>query len=149
MVVILFQVAMIQLLKYGIYVKDIFYLLFMDMKDHHCHRHFHHVETILLQEELILLLWFGRVILRKMIKNLLKILELNLVRMKNKPVVFLLHKVSPQLKDLAQKWDREQVRWNLKEMYHQQNRLEVYSNKELKTRILVKVQLEPVDNKLI
>jgi hypothetical protein len=41
------------------------------------------------------------------------------------------------------------VRWNLKEMYHQQNRLEVYSNKELKTRILVKVQLEPVDNKLI
>lgn len=53
MVVILFQVAMIQLSKYGIYVKDIFYLLFMDMKDLHFHQHFHHVETILLQEELI------------------------------------------------------------------------------------------------
>lgn len=103
MVVILFQVVMIQLSKYGIYVKDIFYLLFMDMKDLHFHQHFHHVETILLQEELILSLWFGRVTLRKMTKNLLKILELNLVRMKNKLVVFLQLKVSLQLRDLPQK----------------------------------------------
>ena len=103
MVVILFLVVMIQQSKYGIYVRDIFYLLFMDMKDHHFRRHFHHVETILLQEELILSLWFGRVTLRKMTKNLLKILELNLVRMKNKPVVFLQLKVSLQLRDLPQK----------------------------------------------
>lgn len=122
MVVILFLVVMIQQSKYGIYVRDIFYLLFMDMKDHHFRRHFHHAETILLLEELILLLWFGRVILRKMTKNLLKILELNLAPMKNKPVVFLQHKINPQLKDLPQKWDRQQVRWNLKETYLQQNR---------------------------
>lgn len=122
MVAILFQVAMIQLSKYGIYVKDIFYLLFMDMKDLHCRRHFPHVETILLQEELILSLWYGKVTLRKMIKSLLKILELNLAQMKNKPVVFLQLKISLQLRDLPQKWDREQVRWNLKEIYLQQNR---------------------------
>ena len=122
MVVILFQVVMIQLSKYGIYVKGIFYLLFMGMKDHRFRRRFHHVETILLQEELILSLWFGRVTLRKMTKNLLKILELNLAPMKNKPVVFLQHKINPQLKDLPQKWDRQQVRWNLKETYLQQNR---------------------------
>lgn len=135
MVVILFQVVMIQLSKYGIYVKGIFYLLFMGMKGHHFRRHFHHVETILLQEELILSLWFGRVTLRKMTKNLLKILELNLVRMKNKPVVFLQLKVSLQLRDLPQKWCKAQVRWNLKEISHQRNRWEVYLNKELKTQI--------------
>jgi hypothetical protein len=44
-----------------------------------------------------------------MTKNLLKILELNLVRMKNKLVVFLQLKISLQLKELPQKWDREQV----------------------------------------
>lgn len=84
-----------------------------------------------------------------MTKNLLKILELNLVRMKNKLVVFLQLKISLQLKKLPQKWDREQVQWNLKEMYHQQNRWQVYSNKELKTQMLVKVQLVLAHNKLI
>ena len=135
MVVILFQVVMIQLSKYGIYVKGIFYLLFMVMKDHRFRRRFHHVETILLQEELILSLWFGRVTLRKMTKNLLKILELNLVRIKNKPVVFLQLKVNLQLRDLPQKWCKAQVRWNLKEISHQRNRWGVYLNKELKTQI--------------
>lgn len=121
----------------------------MDMKALHFLQHFHRVETILQPEVLILLLWFGKVILKKMTKNLLKILELNLVQMKNRPVVFHQFKVSFQLKDLAQKWHREQVQWNLKEMYHQQNRWLVFLNKELKTQILVKVQLELARNKLI
>ena len=84
-----------------------------------------------------------------MTKNLLKILELNLVQMKNRSVVFLQRKINLQLKELAQKWHREQVRWNLKEMYHQQNRWLVYINREPKTQILVKVQLELARNKLI
>ena len=135
MVVILFQAVTIQLSKYGIYAKGIFYLLFMVMKGHRFRLHFHHVETILLQEELILSLWFGRVTLKKMTKNLLKILVLNLVRMKNKPVVFHQLKVNLQLRDLPQKWCKVQVRWNLKEISRQQNQWGVYLNKEQKIQI--------------
>ena len=82
-----FQVVMTLHWKSGILDKDIFYTPCMVMKAHQPQLHFRHVVIISQLVEVILLSWFGKVILMKTNKNLLKILELKLVKILAKTLV--------------------------------------------------------------
>jgi hypothetical protein len=69
----------------------------MDMRDHLPLLRSHLVETTSLQEELTQLSWFGKVTLKKMIKNLLKILVPNKVTTSKLEVFHQSHKKDHQL----------------------------------------------------
>lgn len=49
-------------LRFGISDKDTFFTVYMDMKAHQLHVVFHQVVISSLLQELMLLLWYGRVI---------------------------------------------------------------------------------------
>ena len=75
MVAISYQAVMIQLLRYGISDKDIFFTHSMAMKANQHQLLSLHVVIISRLVDLTQLLWFGRATLKKMSKNLSKILE--------------------------------------------------------------------------